>query len=81
MATATRHVTVPVPEPVTTFSLELTYDEAVTLTTVLANVGGDPDRSRRQFADAVGYALTDAGVTWLRGAATGTTTFRDNDGL
>lgn len=45
------------------FVLTLSGDEAQTLLFILASVGGDPHQSRRKHADAILYALRDAGVT------------------
>lgn len=47
------------PKPLT---IELSLDEAETLSAILCNIGGDPQKSRRQHADAVRDRLHDAGL-------------------
>jgi len=42
--------------------LELSYEEAKTLLTVTALIGGDPQLSRRKHTDKIGKALIDIGL-------------------
>lgn len=54
--------------PVTKFEeqknyvLELSREEAIALTTVLARIGGNPQHSPRKFISAIFHALHDAGA-------------------
>ena len=61
MATAKKNIIPPVPViPQFTVTLELNEDEAKTLRDILYLVGGDPQTSRRRYAQSVERAL--AGV-------------------
>lgn len=49
----------------TIYVLELTEDEAGTLSAILNNVGGPPIGSLRQHTDAMNDALSAAGMTYF----------------
>ena len=53
----------------TTVTLTLSVDEAVTLHTVLANIGGDREAGPRKHTDAVYKALNSAGINYYGSAA------------
>ena len=44
------------------YSLDLTGPEAETLRAILERIGGNPDHSRRQYADSIRVALDSVGV-------------------
>lgn len=55
------HATTTYVEP--TYTLTITQVEAQTLRDILDNVGGDPDMSRRCYAEKIKAALESVGVT------------------
>ena len=62
--------------PVESYTLELTPGEADVLKTVLGQVAGDPELSRRKDSDAVYQALKGAGVHGFWGDLSGFLSFR-----
>ena len=66
MAKATKNI---IPQkPVTTYTLELTEEEAGFLIAVMYCIGGDPTKSRRRHAKAILENLETAGVPLTVGA-------------
>lgn len=62
MAKGTSRLIPPVPVKQTKeYDLTLNEQEALTLRAIINRVGGSPE-GRRRFADAIGVALTEAGV-------------------
>ena len=63
MAKATKRLLPAFPVvPKYTVTLELSQNEAETLFAVTTRIGGVPEKSRRQFMDNIGKALSNAGV-------------------
>lgn len=59
----TRELVTTAPDGVT---LQLTQDEAQTLTEILASIGGDPRTTARRHAQAISSAMQSAGYHWTR---------------
>ena len=55
---------IPPTPPMATIQLDLSMDEAETLRSVLAHVGGDIVNSRRKYTDRISAALSIANVSW-----------------
>lgn len=57
--------------------LDLSLEEARTLQTILANVGGCDKTSKRRFTDRIYYTLNSQGIQRFDGITEGTIYFKD----
>lgn len=56
-------VVVVIPPPAAVVELRLTLDEAETLVDILYHIGGNPETTRRRYADSISDALNEVGFT------------------